>query len=201
MNSKHLGDAIDHWKGSVLQRLGGSLRNLRVLPMFTDPDPWTEEHLSVYAELLRVRRDRILCSDRRFLNATRDQYFANLRLAPDWDLFVDPDIGVASACMRDVKHICPCELAELLPAHGGRVVLVYQHARRKRDETSGRLPEIIATDALRGCSAFAYDAGSVAMVILSRERTRLHTLRELLIRLLGGCSRVSQICSALPSAE
>jgi len=43
MKLAHLGDALDHWKGSVIELIGG--KNLRVVPMFTDSNPWTGEQI------------------------------------------------------------------------------------------------------------------------------------------------------------
>ena len=62
MNLDYLGDALDHWKGSVFAFLQGegALRNLAVDAMATDASPWNAGDFAVYARLLRVRDDQII---------------------------------------------------------------------------------------------------------------------------------------------
>ena len=43
MKLAHLGDALDHWKGSLIELIGE--RRVRAVPMLTDRDDWTEQHV------------------------------------------------------------------------------------------------------------------------------------------------------------
>ena len=74
MNLAHLGDALDHWKGSLIELIGG--KNVRVVPMFTDDKPWTEQQIEAYARLLRIRPEAVLKRDGCFSGKTRTSYFA-----------------------------------------------------------------------------------------------------------------------------
>jgi hypothetical protein len=96
MKLAYLGDAHDHWKGSVFQYLqeGEILRNFLVDSMATDASPWNTANSKLYAHLLRieetqlVQHDRTLFQDRK----SRRRYFLNI--PPTGDLFLDPDTGI-----------------------------------------------------------------------------------------------------------
>ena len=82
MKLTYLGDAHDHWKGSVFQYLqeGEILRNFLVDSMATDASPWNTANSKLYAHLLRieesqlVQHGRTLSQDRK----ARRQYFLNI---------------------------------------------------------------------------------------------------------------------------
>src|SRR5207245_9136426 len=98
MTLDHLGDALDHWKGSTIERTQAALVDVHVVPMFTDlvqpGDPWNTETLSLYASLLRRPLETILLGDRRFDDFSRAAYFGDDRLVGDFDVFLDPDTGI-----------------------------------------------------------------------------------------------------------
>jgi hypothetical protein len=56
VNSKFLGDALDHWKGSLLSILSSKelIKNVAVEPMITDVRPWLKQNLETYRRLLRA---------------------------------------------------------------------------------------------------------------------------------------------------
>ncbi len=198
MNLKHLGDALDHWKGRMFELLGDALHDLHVLPMFTDGDRWSEGEVRLYARLLGVSPEHILRPNEPFVAGRRGPYFSSLPLKPEWDVFVDPDTGFASETSGDVRHIRAKELAELLLPASSRVVLLYQHASRKRDHVNHGLQRITGAAPLRGCSAFAYDAGSVSMIFVSRRGERVLQLRDRLVTLLEYTPRVTKMHGAPP---
>jgi hypothetical protein len=97
----HLGDALDHWKGSLIEVIGD--KSLRVVLMLTDRDRWTEEHFEAYSRLLprkpegvlRKAKDNLLSS-----KTTRHSYFRDLG---DNDLFLETRI-LASRQMRKPRR-------------------------------------------------------------------------------------------------
>jgi len=134
----------------------------------TDRDDWTEQHVEASARLLRLHPRDVLKKDALFSSATRDAYFHDLR---EYDLFLDPDTGIADD--RKNEHIRPSEIARLLSESASKVLLIYQHASRKKNGFRERLNLLQSTEGLKGCEMFAYDSGSVAMVVISRDSTRL----------------------------
>ena len=62
MNLRYLGDALDHWKGSLFEFLQAErlLRDFAVDPMATDGDIWEEADFALFARLLRVNPNQIL---------------------------------------------------------------------------------------------------------------------------------------------
>ncbi|MGH6628181.1 MAG: hypothetical protein ACREB3_00445 [Burkholderiales bacterium] len=179
MNLKHLGDALDHWKGSVIELIGE--KRLRVLPMLTDQDRWTSDHFNVYARLLRLKTQHILRRKVSFPGQTRSTYFSRLR---EYDLFVDPDTGIASDKKRKKEHISPAEIASLLPRSSSRLLLIYQQ-RFQRKEMKETLKLVLSIDSLRELHRFAYDAGAVGMVFISRSRKRINGVLSRVRSLLG----------------
>jgi len=175
MNLKHLGDAFDHWKGSVIELVGEMnlrvVNNLQVVPMFTDqePWPWGPENLATYAKLLRRQVNDILKRNDPFSNSRNDReaYFKNLGQN---DLFLDPDTGIAGNQNAMKEHVKASEVACLLSASPRRMLLVYQHKgqREKMRKTHQRVLE-----GLREFHAFTYDSGQVGMVFISRDQKRL----------------------------
>jgi len=203
VNRKHLGDALDHWKGSVIASLDALLHDVHVIPMFTDKDPrtsWPEAHLRLYAKLLRVPHDHILHSHTPFRASTRAEYIPAVRLPADSDVFLDPDNGIAPEGGGDAKHVTPSELAILLPADSRRIVLVYQHSFRTNDYVEVSLRRVVDPLQLRGTSAFAYNAGTVAMIFASCCRQRLVEVHRALANMLEGTSRITEVHGAPLSA-
>lgn len=170
MNRAHLGDALDHWKGSVIEFIGE--KELRVVPMITDRDKWTPEDFDTYARLLHRNTDEILKQgkDDLFSNRTRSSYFCGLG---EHDLFLDPDTGVASSEKPEKEHISPSEIAGLLPGSSSRLLLIYQHASRKVDGIKAKLKLLRNDNGLKGCGMFAYHSGTVSMVVICRNGERI----------------------------
>lgn len=168
MNLSHLGDALDYWKGSVIEMMRDG--KLQVVPMFTDLAEWAQEDIETYARLLHVEPDDILKrgKDDLFSNATRDNYFRNLG---EHDLFLDPDTGIALS-RKAARYVVPSEIIGLLPESRSRVLLIYQHASRKANGVKEKLKSLRDTECLEGCVSFAYDCGAVSMVVISRSRKR-----------------------------
>lgn len=131
MNLTHLGDALDHWKGSLFACLeqGNALHNFAVDAMATDADPWRPSDLKLYARLLHVEPGRIL-PHKAMLEENRKAYFGEI--AHDGDLFLDPDTGINTSCLSPARrYVKPEEVAHLLQSVSRRVVAVYQHGSRQ----------------------------------------------------------------------
>lgn len=169
MKLAHLGDALDHWKGSVIEVVGA--KSLRVVPMLTDRDRWTQEDFETYARLLHRKPEGVLkkAKDDLFSNKTRCRYFCDLG---KHDLFLDPDTGIAPDKKAHKQHIKPSEISRLLSESTSRMILIYQHASRKKDGVSEKLRLLRSTPGLRGCDLFAYDSGAVSIVAISQNSKR-----------------------------
>src|SRR5579872_798805 len=106
MNLDYLGDALDHWKGSLFEYLRAKnlLRDFVVDPMATDRERWHEADFSLFARLLRIGPDQIIRHEASLL--ARAQYFAEI--APGGDIFLDPDTGIAtSGSSEAAKYVRP----------------------------------------------------------------------------------------------
>jgi len=182
MNLAYLGDALDHWKGSVFEFLVSKslLRDFKVDPMATDHAAWTPAAYKVYAELLRVEEWQILQHSKEL--AARDSYFREIRHTGD--LFMDPDIGINTGGLSPVnKHIKPREMSDLLQ-DGDRVLAVYQHPRAKTRERVKRCVEVLA-DQLAGVGWCSYESATVAILFFSRKRERTEAIAAAFRRRLG----------------
>lgn len=173
MNLTHLGDALDHWKGSLFESLQGAgvLTDFAVDPVVSDLHDWTAQHFCLYARLLRVDLNQVL----------RQQKEKRLHTG---DLFIDPDTGVATG-RRSEKHVMPAEVRQLLDSNLKRIVAVYQHAARGcriADRVDDVLGAIRDHRSLGWCS---YESGTVAMLFLSRDHGRATTVSEHFRRILG----------------
>ena len=179
MNLTHLGDALDFWKGGLFRILDKALNDMHVLPMFTDKnghDAWTDDRIRAYASLLGVDKARILRSKDPFPGTQREDYFQNLDIEDDSDIFIDPDIGIEPDSGGDRRHIRQSEIEALLQSGSRRVLLVYQHSSRKREWLKSCLEKVCASSEFH---AFAYCAGTVAMIFIARcENKRLKEMRE-----------------------
>lgn len=179
----YLGDALDHWKGSLFEYLQSEavLRDLTVDPMAIDANQWIEDDFGLYAYLLRVRRDHVVRHKAPL--AARTNYFAEI--TQDGDLFLDPDTGVATNGASPIaKYVKPSELATLLQTNS-RIVAVYQHVRAQKTCTriDGCLCAIATVAAgIQWCS---YESPTVAMLFLSSNGTRICEIGEALARMLG----------------
>lgn len=184
MNLAYLGDALDHWKGSLFEFLTAEdlLRDFAVDPMATDGTAWAPADFALYARLLRVSEPQIL--RHAYPLAARSKYFAEI--THRGDLFLDPDTGIQTGAGSPVdKYIKRGELASMLQAHDGAVVAVYQHVRAQKtcDRVDGCMRALAQVlDVMAWCS---YESGNVAMVFLSREAGRTTAVAQGFRGLLG----------------
>jgi len=131
MNLKFLGDALDHWKGSVFEGLQSSnvLEDFRVDAMASDIDNWRPEDRSLYAKLLRVRESQIV-EHKATLDSNRKEYFYEI---PRYgDLFLDPDTGIKTSSGKNKQYIKLDEVFYLMNHERHRILAVYQHGSRDR---------------------------------------------------------------------
>jgi hypothetical protein len=185
MKLEYLGDALDHWKGSLFEYLKaeGTLNELAVDPMATDRDSWKEGDLQIYARLLHVERHLIIPHRARL--ADREQYFAEI--THNGDLFLDPDTGIATSHTSQAeKYVRRKELAALLRHPESRVVIVYQHIRaQKTRERIKKCVDVVKQEVepVRWCS---YESPTAAMLFLCNDGARIGRVQEALNTLLGG---------------
>ena len=185
MNLSFLGDALDHWKGSVFEYLQEeqTLSDFLVDPMATDAAPWDTADSKLYAHLLRMGAKQLVqhhCN----LRSERTQYFAES--PPSGDVFLDPDIGIDTGhASHGEKYVLPRELFLMMEAQKSRLVIVYQHVRGM--ETRLRLTSVV--DRLRGegkqFSCTSYESGTVALMFFAYVADRTEAVRECFGRLLG----------------
>ena len=189
MNSKHLGDAFDHWKGAIIQRTERVFgEKIAVIPMVTDDKPWDNKMKEAYSQLINVDRELILDWNQ-LTKENRKWYFQNIfnRYYPG-DLFIDPDIGVTlEKYEHDPKYLRVDEIKILLDNGKvfNRVILIYQH--RPRELLSERVKKI--TDNIRRevekLDAVTYECGDVAMLFFSYDRDRLKRIENHLVKMLS----------------
>ena len=185
MKLQYLGDALDHWKGAIIDHLqaDGQLDNFAIDPMISDAAPWNAADLGLFASLLHVKTHQILPHVAK-LPAQRTAYFEEV-IHPG-DLFLDPDTGVATCAVRNLwQYVTPSEVRQLLARHDSRVVAVYQHIRARRARR--RVEEIV--DKLRDpqvCfAACSYESSTVAMLFLSRAERRIRAINDSFRKRLG----------------
>ncbi len=186
MNTKFLGDAFDHWKGSLIDFLQRQelVHELVVEPMITDGIRWSEKDLETYRRLLRLGMQQPIYHEGLPFNGDRTHYFHDI---PDGDLFLDPDTGIATG-KSTRKHISILEIKKLLdsdPAHQ-RVLIVYQHSARgnfhsRLDAIGGKISENIF-----GIHLATYECGHVALFFVSHSRARIRQIGEKLREYLSG---------------
>lgn len=190
MNLRYLGDALDHWKGSLFESLqrAALLHHLAVDAMATDPEHWRLADFSLLAQLLRVQRRQII-DHRQTLADDRTGYFSEIE--HEYDLFLDPDTGVATGKVRDKsQYLLPGEIHDLLSRQPDRVVAVYQHASRRK-KIRDRLQEVVSALEQSGqpFSCCSYESGTVAMLFLSRNPERVNRIHQHFGDLLGEHAR------------
>ena len=171
MKLEFLGDALDHWKGSLFESFQGAgvLQNFAADPMASDLPSWKPEDFLTFAKLLRIRPSQIV--HHKVVLQHRASYFGEIAHLDD--IFLDPDTGIATGRVT-AKHVSPSELARLLDSHAARLLVVYQHGVRGLS-VPARVDAVITT-LLKEIGRFSwtsYESGTVAMLFLSRtpERT------------------------------
>ena len=180
MNLDFLGDALDHWKGSLFESLQAKrvLREFAVDPMATDLPRWKPEDFSLYARLLRIEPCGILKHS--IPLSVREAYFGEIRHSGD--IFLDPDTGVATG-KCSAKHISPAEIAKLLRTD--RLVAVYQHVRAQR--VADRVDAVCAAVQNKVPNVYwcSYESGTVAMIFLAFSQERVAEVRNHFVEWLG----------------
>jgi hypothetical protein len=187
MNLKHLGDALDHWKGALFEYLQTecTLRNFAADPMVTDPEPWTEDDFKVYARLLHITRQQIIPHEVS-LGAARDHYFAEIM--HEGDLFLDPDTGIRTNRASPIKkYIKPREVAKLLDSANGRVLAVFQSVRSQKTcaRVDGCVKAVAKEMKISPLGWCSYESPTVGMLFLSGDSKRTHEVCCALHGLLG----------------
>jgi len=182
MNLKHLGDAFDHWKCSVLKLIHS--RNLRVVPMFTDDKQWTRKQLHMYAKLLGVNREDVLQTETRFSNRSRGTYFD---IPGPNDVFLDPDIGIGTSKKPKKEHVTSQDVAVLLSNSRSRMLMIYQSKWLGRD-MAYTLERVLSIEGLRQFHHFGYGAGQVGMVFISHDQKRIARALERIRHWVPGAS-------------
>ena len=188
MNRKYLGDALDYWKGLMLNllRSDGGLRSLKVEPMITSRD-WGALEDQFYLSLLRLPEDSLLRHAQR-LTVDRRAYF--LEIEHGGDIFLDPDTGIATSSASPIcKYLKPKEVHHLLGnGPDDRVLVIYQHIGRNK-RTHERLTDVV--DCLRRdspISARSYESATVAMLIISRNERRISQIGKILYAYCGSAA-------------
>ena len=185
MNLKFLGDALDHWKGSLFQCLcaGQVLHDFAVNPMATDQESWKEADFEAYARLLRITPAQII--RHQVTLHERAKYFGEIQ--HQGDLFLDPDTGVTTPGVKGDRdrYVTPAELGQLLDRPTERLLIIYQHVRGKR--VSDRVDNVVNTlrDEIGNFSGCSYESPTVAMLFLSRLPVRTTSVAEHFETLLG----------------
>lgn len=187
MNLQFLGDALDHWKGALFGWLltNRVLRDFAVEPMFTDQPLWRSEDLLTYSRLLKVTPSQIITHHESLQN--RAVYFAEI--SHRGDLFLDPDIGIATGRISS-RHISFSEIEKLLDAAPQRLLVTYQHIRGQL--AAARIDTIMMMlERKIGSSAWCtYESGNVAALFLSRDSCRLVEVAGSFALMLGRCAEL-----------
>jgi len=183
VNLSFLGDALDHWKGSLFESLqqAGVLRNFAVDAMASDWPAWQPEDVSLFSRLLKIDESQLIKHSVGL--ATREPYFDDIQHTGD--VFLDPDIGVATGRVKNVnQYVRPSEIGLLLHDRD-RLLAVYQHVRAQA--VSQRVDTVCRAlnGAIDGCNWSSYESGTVAMMFLSRSYQRVAEVTTHFRQLLG----------------
>jgi hypothetical protein len=175
MNLLYLGDALDHWKGSLFEGLQRAelLNEFRIDAMSTDSDMWNAGHYNLYSHLLRIEPTQLIQHTERLEN--REAYFKEVPRSGD--LFLDPDTGVASCEVRKkTQYLFPHEIHDLLSDDDKRVLIVYQHVRAQ--SVSARVYNVMTalTQTPGSFWSCSYQSATVAMLFLSRNNERIDNI-------------------------
>jgi hypothetical protein len=184
VNSKFLGDALDHWKGSLISILSSKMliRNVTVEPMITDVRLWSKEDLETYRRLQKLESTSPICHRQSTFSGRRDEYFDGV--PEGGDVFLDPDTGIATG-NGGREHVKVLELGKLL-SKSDRVLMVYQHSAR--GPFHKRLLEItdIVSHDIPSVHVTIYECGRVAVFFISLNRARIHEIQNALKIYLRG---------------
>lgn len=185
MNLKFLGDALDHWKGSLFESLSAArvLRDFAVDPMASDVESWLKEDFELFGHLLRIESNQII--RHRTSLRERTDYFDEI--SHKGDLFLDPDTGVETPGVKGdrCRYVRPADLWQLLDTSTERLLMIYQHVRGER--VCDRVDKVL--NGLRveigDFTCCSYESGTVAMLFLSRLPARASSVDKHFKDLLG----------------
>jgi len=185
MNLSFLGDALDHWKGSLFSLLTEArlISDLSIDLMATDIENWDPDDFESFSKMLRVSSSQVLRHNHH-LDRERKLYFGEL--AAVRTVFLDPDTGIATSGVTEKsKYVYPHEMHELLKSHSSRVVSVYQHiSRKKTRDRVHKIIEVVAdTDIHFGCCT--YESPAVAMLFFSNDINRTRCIQQFFQSILG----------------
>ena len=185
MNLDYLGDALDHWKGSLIEHLQTAklLRDFAVDAMASDAEDWQQSDWTLFARLLRVNNSQVITHNR-LLTIDRPSYFAEI--THQGDLFLDPDTGIKTGSVSNLsQYLLPDEMHDLLGRKHERIVAVYQHIRAQNPRH--RLQNVVSALRLpdRPFSCCSYESSTVAMLFLSRNPSRVDGIYQEFQTLLG----------------
>ena len=186
MNTRLLGDAADHWKGSLLGFLqqAGLLCQLAVDPMVSDALNWTAEDYMVYTRLLRVESAQ-LTGHKTDLKADRAGYFTEI--SHTGDLFLDPDSGMATGKPTQVeRYVMPEEVGALLAANRDRLLIFCQRGPFGV-QISNRVENLLDAPRRRSGNFHwcAYGTANQVMLFISGQKFRIAMIANHLRDVLG----------------
>ena len=183
MRLQWMGDALDHWKGSVLELLQrrSVLTDFCIDPMATDIEDWLESDYATYADLLRVDVGRVVRHEKPLGN--RGAYFAEI--PPVQDVFLDPDTGVATGRVkRREQYVRGEDIWRLLFNGKNRMVAIYQHIRAI--PAAKRVDQVVShVDGPQLLTWCSYESGTVAMVFFSLAAHRIKSVEQAFVQKLG----------------
>ncbi len=189
MRNEYLGDAFDHWKGSLILRLSKEklIRELKVVPMITDDETnplWNEKDMQTYAQLLNIKREDIINESSKFENSDvkRKEYFKYV-VSHKGDFFLDPDTGIEPQGALK-KHVKFFELKILLE-NTERILMVYQHTSRWQKQNYKNSIRNIKKN-IKDVSLIIYKGGQVSMFFISRNKKGIQKIKTFLCELLQG---------------
>jgi hypothetical protein len=185
MNKKYLGDAFDHWKGSLIQILNdnGAIQNLAVEPMITDEKKWGNNDLEMYKKLLNLPETSKICHrSKTFRNDRRQEYFKN-DISEKCDLFLDPNTGIAPGHPPE-NRVKIKEIKYLLERNG--VLMIYQHLARNSAKNQRSILEKRIEKIGVPRHYCVYQCGQVAMIFISRKQNRIEKIKKTLKSYLCG---------------
>ncbi len=185
MNLRYLGDALDHWKGSVFEMLQeeGLVKGLQVDAMCSDKEPWKTDDVELYARLLRIKRAQLM-QHRHDLCKDRSKYFSEVSITGD--IFLDPDTGIKTGDVRHLEHyLTPNEFFDVMKQDKERLVIVYQHVRAQR--TRQRVENVLAILNQRhvAFTCASYESGTVALLFFGAESRRVKRVHDYFANFLG----------------
>ena len=213
MKLDFLGDAPDHWKGSLRLLLHSSgLKKMYVVPMFTDRSSWNERHCETYARLLKLFKDdgsadtNLIYKGAFSKDIARKDYFdeASTSAGACDVIFLDPNSGIrkeAPSGRRKYNYVLVSDFRQLLIAKGDRLLMIYDESRNHQDEKDAHVDGICEDIREAGFDCCAYESGrNLTMFFVGKNGSKaLLGVSSLLKVFLGPCAegeRRSQVQSS-----